>query len=302
MQILITGGTGFIGRRVVRALLQDGHRVSVLSRRTPSEVRKLLTSDVRPVQSLSAINPSIAFDAIINLAGEPVMGKRWSHKRKRELLDSRVGLTSELIDLIERLENKPKTLLSCSAVGYYGHHEASEPQNESCGAGRDFAATLCERWEKVAHRAESQGVRVCIFRTGIVLHPDGGALREMLPVFRLGLGGPMGSGQQMMSWIHVDDIKRIVLHLLNNESLRGVFNATAPNPVSNKDFARTLGAVLKRPAVLPVPGIVLKGMLGESSEMLLYGQAAIPERLREAGFKWQQPELQRALEQLFGKP
>ena len=302
MQILITGGTGFIGRRVVRALLKDGHRVTVLSRKNAREVRKLLTSEVRPVLSLSAINPAIVFDSIINLAGEPVMAKRWSHQRKRQLLDSRVGITNELIDLINRLETRPKALISCSAVGYYGHHNSAQPQNESSEAGRDFAASLCERWEQAALQAESLGVRVCLFRTGIVLHPNNGALHEMLPVFRLGLGGPMGSGRQMMSWIHTDDMTRVILHLLYNDSLRGVFNATSPKPVDNKTFARTLGNVLNRPAILPVPAFVLKAMLGESSTMLLNGQAAMPERLQETGFDWLQPELKPALEQLFIKP
>ncbi|MCW7551263.1 TIGR01777 family oxidoreductase [Endozoicomonas gorgoniicola] len=302
MQILMTGGTGFIGRRVVRALIRDGHRVSVLSRQSPSDVRRLLTSSVRPVQSLNAINPSVAFDAIINLAGEPIMAKRWSHQRKRLLLDSRVGLTGELVDLIERLENRPKTLISCSAVGYYGHHDASEPQNESSTAGSDFAASLCERWEQAARRAESLGVRVCVVRTGLVLHQNKGALHEMLPPFRLGLGGPIGSGNQMMSWIHSDDMTRVITFLLNNESLKGAFNATSPNPVSNREFARALGRALRRPAVIPVPAIVLKLLLGESSAMVTHGQAAIPERLQEAGFTWEQPEINSALRQLLIKP
>ena len=302
MQILITGGTGFIGRRVVRALIKEGHRVSVLSRKSASDVRRLLTSDVRPVKSLTAINPSVAFDAIINLAGEPIMDKRWSHQHKRTLLDSRVGITSELVDLIERMENRPKVLISGSAVGYYGHHDLSEPQNESSVPGSDFAASLCERWEQAARRAESLGVRVCLLRTGIVLHQNNGALHEMLPPFRLGVGGPIGSGKQMMSWIHTDDMTRIITFLLNNDSLRGAFNATAPNPVSNREFAKALGKALRRPAVVPVPGFVLKLLLGESSAMVLNGQAAVPERLQEAGFTWEQPEINAALSQLFLKP
>ncbi|AMO57593.1 NAD-dependent dehydratase [Endozoicomonas montiporae] len=302
MHILITGGTGFIGRRVVRALIRDGHKVSVYSRQSPSDVRRLLTSSVRPVQSFTAINPSTGFDAIINLAGEPIMAKRWSHKRKRLLLDSRVGVTSELVDLIERLETRPQVLISCSAIGYYGHHDISEPQNESSPAGSDFAASLCERWEQSAKRAENFGVRVCIVRTGLVLHQNNGALHEMLPPFRLGLGGPIGSGRQMMSWIHSDDMTRIILFLLNNESLRGAFNATAPNPVSNREFATALGRALRRPALIPVPVIALKLLLGESATMVTNGQAAIPERLQEAGFTWEQPDIDAALKQLLVKP
>lgn len=295
----MTGGTGFIGKRVVQALLKEGHRVSVYSRQPAIDVRKLLTKDVRPVKSLSAINPSVAFDAVINLAGEPIMDKRWNHQRKRVLLNSRVGVTTELIDLIERMENRPKVLISGSAVGYYGHHDLSDPQNESAEVGSCFSASLCERWEQPARRAENLGVRVCIVRTGIVLDQHQGALHKMLPPFWLGVGGPMGSGQQMMSWIHADDMVRIITFLLNNESSQGVFNATAPQPVSNKEFAKTLGAILKRPAILPKPECVLKLLFGESAEMVLNGQAAIPQRLQDAGFTWEYPQLKGALIQLL---
>lgn len=301
MQILITGGTGFIGRRLVAKLLAEGHRISVLTRQDSKTVRKLLSNDIKPVKSLTAVNPSIAYDAVINLAGEGVMEERWSHKRKRTLLDSRVGLTSELIDLLERMENRPKILISASAIGFYGCSEDPFTCNESSSAGTDFAASLCARWEQAAQRAESLGVKVCRVRIGVVLHPDGGALHELLPAFRLGAGGPLGSGRQMMSWVHMDDLVNSLVFLLNHEAAQGVYNATAPTPVSNKEFARTLGRTLRRPSLLKMPGFVLKMALGESSDMLLKGQAVIPERLQEAGFKFEHPELEGALKNLLGK-
>ena len=302
MHILITGGTGFIGRRLVRTLLRDNHRVSVLSRKPASDVRRLLSSKVRPLSSISAINPSVALDAVINLAGEPIVESRWNQQHKRKLLDSRVGLTNELVDFLESMENRPKVLISGSSVDYYGHHDISEPQCESSGAGSGFSASLCKRWEQAARRAENLGIRTCIVRTGIVIHQNNGTLRGRLPVFYLGLGGPIGSGKQMMSWIHTDDMTRVLTFLLYNEALQGVFNATAPNPVNNKAFARALGAALKRPAILPVPAIVIKMLFGESGNTMLNGQAAIPKRLQEAGFIWEQPELKAALNQLFIKP
>ncbi|WP_062268637.1 TIGR01777 family oxidoreductase [Endozoicomonas arenosclerae] len=299
MQILITGGTGFIGRRLVAKLLSKGHRLTVLSRQDAKEVRRLLTSEVKPVKSLSAVNPSVAFDAVINLAGEGVMDERWTPARKRQLLDSRVTLTSELVDLIERMENRPACLISGSAIGYYGGRDDDVRLDESSGTGNDFSAGLCIRWEQAAQRAESLGLRVCQIRTGVVLHPEGGALHEMVPPFRLGIGGPFGSGKQVMSWIHMDDMVNALLFLLESETAQGAYNATAPGAVSNKVFAKTLAATLNRPAFLPMPAVVLKLMLGESSEMLLKGQNVYPEHLLAEGFQFEYPDLKTALSQLI---
>ncbi|WP_422138597.1 TIGR01777 family oxidoreductase [Endozoicomonas sp. ALC020] len=299
MQILITGGTGFIGRRLVARLLSRGHRLTILSRQDSVGVQRLLTPEVSSVKSLTAVNPSVAFDAVINLAGEGVMDKRWTPSRKTQLLDSRVALTSELVDLIERMENRPGCLISGSAIGFYGGRDDAARLDESSGAGDDFASGLCVRWEQAAERAKGLGVRVCLVRTGVVLHPEGGALHEMMTPFRLGIGGPLGSGQQMMSWIHMEDMVNALLFLLENESAEGAFNATAPEAVSNKDFAMALAGTLNRPALLKMPARVLKWMLGESSEMVLKGQNVYPERLMAEGYQFTYPQLKPALTQLI---
>ncbi|MGI9278317.1 MAG: TIGR01777 family oxidoreductase [Endozoicomonas sp.] len=302
MQILITGGTGFIGRRLVAKLLSKGHRLTILSRQDAKDVRRLLTSEVKPVKSLSAVNPSVAFDAVINLAGEGVMDERWTPARKRQLLDSRVTLTSELVDLIERMESRPGCLISGSAIGFYGGREDAARLEESSESGDDFSAGLCVRWEQAAQRAEGLGVRVCLVRTGVVLHPGGGALHEMLPPFRLGIGGPLGSGKQIMSWIHMEDMVNSLLFLLETESAQGAFNATAPEAVSNKEYSKTLAAALNRPAFLTMPAMVLKLMLGESSEMVLKGQNVYPERLLSEGYEFAYPQLKPALAHLIDAP
>lgn len=300
MQILITGGTGFIGRRLVARLLSKGHRLTILSRQDAKDVHRVLSTEVEPVKSLSAVKPSEAFDAIVNLAGEGVMDKRWTPSRKRQLLNSRIALTSELVDLIERMENRPDCLISGSAIGFYGGRDDAARLDESSGAGDDFAAGLCIRWEQAALRAKGLGLRVCLVRTGVVLHPEGGALREMMLPFRLGIGGPLGSGQQMMSWIHMEDMVNALEFLLENDSAEGAFNATAPEAVSNKDFAVTLAGILNRPAFLKMPAMVLRGMLGESSEMVLKGQNIYPQRLIAEGFSFTYPQLKPALTQLIG--
>ncbi|WP_257266401.1 TIGR01777 family oxidoreductase [Endozoicomonas sp. ONNA2] len=299
MQYLITGGTGFIGRRLVHRLLNEGHQVVVLSRRPAKEVRLQLSTRVKPVSSLSAVNPSSYFDAVINLAGEGILDKRWSQARKKILLDSRIGVTSELVDLIERMEKKPGCFISASAIGYYGFSRPTEELDESAPVGSDFAATLCDRWEQVARRVEALGVRTCIVRIGVVLHPGGGALQKMLPVFRLGLGGPIGNGQQIMSWIHMDDMLNALVYLVNHPEMKGVFNAVAPEILTNKAFARELGRALRRPAILSTPEIVLALMLGESAQLLTRGQAVIPGRLQEAGFTFAYPNAKKALASLL---
>lgn len=300
MQYLITGGTGFIGRQLVRRLLDEGHDVVVLSRQSAQGVRAQLSDRVKPVTSLAAVDPSTSFDAVINLAGEGILDKRWSPARKKVLLDSRIGVTTELVDLIERMENKPGCLISASAVGVYGFaHGTSELLDESSDVGSGFAATLCHRWEQAAQRAESMGVRTCLVRIGVVLHPDGGALQKMLPPFRLGLGGPIGDGQQTMAWIHREDMISILLFLASHREACGVFNAVAPEAVNNKAFARALGRAVRRPAMIPVPKCALELMLGESAQLLTEGAPVIPGRLKEAGFSFAYPDIDEALASLL---
>lgn len=299
VRFLITGGTGFIGRRLVKGWLEDRHQVYVLSRQHAREVKRALTGSVQHITSLSAVNPSVYFDAVVNLAGEGIMDRRWSHTRKAELLESRVGITSELVDLMERMESRPGCLISGSAIGYYGSHPSDVRLDEQSGEGADFAATLCARWEQVAKRVEALGVRTCIVRTGVVLHPEGGALQKMLPAFRLGVGGPIGDGQQMMSWIHRDDMVAILHYLINQSGARGVYNATAPEPVSNQVFARELASALGRPGIIRTPSFALKLALGESATLLTEGQAVVPERLLQSGFEFQYPRLKEALSSFF---
>ena len=300
MQYLVTGGTGFIGRRLVQQLISAGHQVTVISRQHAKDVRKLLSFEVKPVRSITAVNPSVYYDAIINLAGEGIMDKRWSASRKRELLDSRVGITLELADLIERMEQKPGRVISGSAVGYYGGAHEAELLDEATPAGNDFAASLCHRWEQATDRISGMGVPVSIIRTGIVLHPGGGALQKMLLPFRLGLGGPIGHGNQMISWIHMDDMVALLLFLIEDTGTHsGVFNATAPNPVSSREFSRALGKAVKRPACIPAPAIAMKLLLGESATLLTEGQAVIPVNAQKAGFKFKYPELVSALNSML---
>nr|MDT0250688.1 TIGR01777 family oxidoreductase [Endozoicomonas sp.] len=299
MQFLITGGTGFIGSRLVHRLLNEGHQVVVLSRQPAKDVRLQLSTRVKPVSSLAAVNPATCFDAIINLAGEGILDKRWRQARKKVLLDSRIGVTSELVDLIERMENKPGCFISASAVGYYGFSRLGEPLDESAEVGSDFAATLCDRWEQTARRIEALGVRTCIVRLGMVLHPGGGALQKMLPVFRLCLGGPIGNGQQIVPWVHMDDLLNALIYLANHPESCGIFNVVAPEIVTNKAFAKALGQAVRRPALLPAPVSVLGLMLGESSKLLTEGQAVVPKRLLDAGFTFAYPDLRKALATLL---
>lgn len=298
MQYLITGGTGFIGSRLVHRLLSEGHQVVVLSRQPAKDVRQQLSTRVKPVSSLSVVNPSMYFDAVINLAGEGILDKRWTKARKKVLLDSRIGVTSELVDLIERMENKPGCFISASAVGYYGSFCSGEPLDESAEVGKGFAATLCYRWEQAVRRIEALGIRTCIVRLGVVLHPSGGALQRMLPVFRLALGGAIGSGRQIMSWIHMDDVLDALRYLVNHPETKGVFNVVSPEILTNKVFAKELGRAVRRPAIVTMPEYVLLLMLGESSQLLTGGAAVIPKRLQDTGFTFTYPNIRKALTSL----
>lgn len=301
MQLLITGGTGLIGRALVQALQAEQWVVTVISRQPPQQVQRYWRTPVKVLPSVAAVDPGELFDAVINLAGEGIMDQRWSPARKQQLLDSRVGLTTELVDLFERMPNRPRRLISGSAIGYYGDHGADQVLTETHPPADDFAASLCQRWEQAAQRAGQLGIPVTVVRTGIVLDPNGGALAKMLPVFRLGLGGVIGNGQQMMSWIHRADMVRVLLFLLTAPEVEGVYNAVAPNPVSNWYFVRQLASVLRRPALLPVPALALRLALGESAHLLSGGQAVYPQRLLEAGFAFDYPDLSAALAGLLGE-
>jgi uncharacterized protein (TIGR01777 family) len=298
MRILITGGTGLIGRHLCKVLQADKHELTVFSR-NPDSVAAKCGARVRAIGSLSEWQPTEAFDAVINLAGEPIVDARWTEQRKQVLWASRVGVTEELVRRIAAAHHKPSVLLSGSAIGYYGGR-GDTMLDEDSGAGADFPARLCVGWEAAAQAAEALGVRVCLSRTGLVLSKEGGLLGRMLPPFRLGLGGRVGDGNQWISWVHIEDYAAMVLRLLRDEQMRGAYNMTAPFPVTNREFTAALAAVLHRPAPFVVPAAVLKLSLGEAAGMLLEGQRVLPKRMQAAGQAIRFEKLEDALKDLLG--
>jgi len=298
MDILITGGTGSIGRVLCRSLSEEGHRLTVLSRK-PEKVKAICGEGVAAIASLAGLSASTHFDAVVNLAGEPIIQAYWTEKRKKQLWDSRVTLTRELVDFIRQAEAKPQVLISTSAVGYYGDGGNRILTEESPGTG-GFAHALCDGWEKAALEVAGLGVRVCIARFGLVLMPHGGLLRNMLPSFRLGLGARLGDGTQWMPWIHCDDLVAMLEWLMERPTLSGVFNAVSPNPVTNAEFTACLARQLKRPAFLFVPGFLLRLAMGEMGGLLLEGQRAKPVQILESGFQFRYETLDSALTEIFG--
>lgn len=292
MHVLITGGTGLIGSALGKQLTSEGHQVTVLSR-SPEKVSQICGTGVRGVGELSALE-SERVDAIVNLAGAPIADRPWTSKRKQVLWDSRVTLTEELVAWLGQRAVKPEVLVSGSAVGWYGDSGAT-PVTEKSSPNPEYTHTLCDAWESAAKRAGSHGIRVCLLRTGLVLAPGGGFLQRMLPPFKFGLGGPIGSGKQYMPWVHRSDMVGIIMLLLSNPDCKGPFNANAPRPVTNHEFVKTLGSTLGRPAVIPLPAPVLKLALGEMSRLLLTGQNAVPQKAQEAGYTFRFTHLEAAL-------
>ena len=291
--ILLTGGTGFIGRILCRELLANGDRITVLSRQSAADVRALC-GRVEALPELAKLEDHKGFDAIINLAGEGIAEKRWSETRKQEIRDSRIELTQQLADVIKTWQQSPQVLVSGSAVGFYGTQgdcevtEATPPHNE-------FTHRLCSDWEQAAMQLAALGVRVCLSRTGIVVGANGGFLQRMILPFKLGLGGKLGSGEQYMPWVHRQDVVEALLWMLNTETASGAYNVVSPSPVTNATFTKTLGSVLHRPTILPAPAMALKLALGEMSGLLLTGQRAIPARLQAEGFEFRFTDLESAL-------
>lgn len=300
MKVFLTGATGFLGRALTLALRRDGHTVLAWVR-SPERARALLGDQAELVSMASGeVGLRVALegcDAVVNLAGEPVLS-RWTAQRRAELRASRVDLTAKLVAALEGTQLRPRVLVSGSAVGFYGDR-GDELLSESSPAGTGFLPGLCAAWEAAARRAEGLGVRVVLVRTGIVLGLDGGALVSMLPPFRLGAGGRIGSGRQRMPWIHVEDWVRVVCAALGDERWRGPVNVTAPEPPTNRDFTRALAGVLAKPALFPVPGFALRLVFGSAASILLESQRAAPARLAELGFVHRFPELSAALRDLL---
>jgi uncharacterized protein (TIGR01777 family) len=293
MKTLVTGGTGFIGSVLTQKLVQQGHSVSVLSR-NPESVKINCGSGVEALSNLKQIKEDDCYDIIINLAGAPIFGAYWTDSRKKVMRDSRIGLTEELIALIARMTVKPKLLISGSAIGYYGDQRDTVLTEESI-ALTDFSHRLCADWEAAAKKAEQYSVRVCLIRTGLVIGHGGGLLQRLLLPFRLGLGGRLGDGKQWMSWIHREDWIKIALTMIADSTMRGVYNATSPNPVTNTEFTQALANCLKRPACFPMPGKLLKTLLGEMSQLILGSQRVMPKRLLEQGFTFQYTDISSAI-------
>jgi len=294
--ILVTGGSGFIGRHFCEAATQLGMQLCVLTRDPESAARKLPDS-VQLISRLSELSADYAPEVVLNLAGEPLADGRWTHRRKQKFYDSRINTTDSLYDFFVNREVAPKLLISGSAIGYYGPGE--QAVDESGGVVDGFSHQLCRTWENSAKRFESLGCRTCYLRTGIVLGEEG-ALARMLPAFKLGLGGPIGSGKQWMSWIHIDDMVKIILHCINNPEIQGAVNATAPNPVTNRDFSATLAAALNRPGYLAMPAIMVKILFGEmGEELLLQGQKVVPAKMLGAGFEFKYANLKVALKNIL---
>ncbi|HBZ7486886.1 TPA: TIGR01777 family oxidoreductase, partial [Klebsiella pneumoniae] len=253
------------------------------------------------LNSLNDITHLNDIDAVINLAGEPIADKRWSEEQKKLLCESRWQITERLSELINASETPPAVFLSGSAVGWYGD-QGQSVVTEDDEPNQEFTHTLCDRWESLAMKAQSEKTRVCLLRTGIVLSPEGGALAKLLPVYRAGLGGPIGNGRQYMPWIHISDMVSAILFLLDDPAQNGPFNMTAPYPSHNEQFAAVLAQILHRPHLLRVPAFVVKALMGEAAVLVLGGQNALPKRLEEAGFGCQFINLEEALRDLLDSP
>ena len=296
MNVVISGASGFIGRRLLKTLTQRGHTLRVLSRHAGTNLPAGVSMSVwDPMKGLAPADALSGADAVIHLAGEPV-AQRWSAEVKRRIRESRVTGTRNLVEAMARLDAKP-ALISASASGFYGSR-GDAPLDESSAPGPGFLAEVCVEWEREAFAAQNFGARVAAIRTGLALDAHGGALERMLPPFRLGIGGRLGDGKQWMPWIHLDDLAGIYTFALENP-VSGPFNGAAPNPVTNSDFTRTLSKVLGRPAIFPVPKVALGVLFGEMAEVLFDSQRVLPKQTEAAGYHFRFPELGAALKDLL---
>ncbi|MCP3033410.1 TIGR01777 family oxidoreductase [Halobacillus sp. A1] len=299
MNIVVTGGTGFVGSKLTEELVQSGHHVYILTRNPDGHENTASTTFVgwlkdeySPWEEL----PSI--DAIVNLAGESLNSGRWTEEKKQSIMQSRIDATEGVLEIIQKLKTKPEALINASAVGYYGQSKTKTFTEETVEPGNDFLANVVVEWEKRAAKAVDLGVRTAYIRFGIVLGEQG-ALPKMAIPYKLMIGGRVGSGEQWVSWIHVDDVVGLIRYAIEHAHVQGPVNGTAPNPKRNKDFGQTLGDVINRPHWIPAPAFALKTALGEMSIMLLGGQSVVPKKAIEYGYEFKYPELEPALQSIL---
>jgi uncharacterized protein len=302
MKIAIAGATGFVGSRLVEQLQAQGHLVTILTRSPQQASNRFPQAQIvgyNPLKSGDWQESISGCDVAINLAGEPIAEKRWTPAQKRAILESRQIGTQKIVEAIAAASVKPSVLINASAIGYYGTSETGR-FDETSPAGSDFLSEICTAWETAAQAASASGTRVVILRLGIVLGENGGALGKMLAPFSAFVGGSIGSGKQWFSWIHRDDVVKLIIKAITDPQMQGSYNATAPNPVRMEDFAQTLGTVMNRPSWLPVPSFVLEAMLGEGAIVVLQGQQVVPTKTLAQGFEFQYPTLKPALVEILG--
>lgn len=296
--VLVTGGTGFVGSRLVEALLDAGHNAIVVSRKPG---RANVPGKAWTVGDFDAIPGDTRIDAIVNLAGEPISNGLWTKAKRQRIIESRTRMIEACLKLTQRLVRRPQVFITASAIGWYGIR-GDEPLDETSEGTACFSRDVCQAIEQAAQRVEASGLRTVMLRIGLVLDRAGGMLGRMLTPFRLGLGGPFGKGQHWMSWVHRDDLVRLIAHCAADPAISGPVNGTAPNPVRNRDFARSLGKALRRPAVIPVPALPLKLTLGQfAEELLLGGQRVHPAKAQASGFAFRYPELDGALSAILSR-
>lgn len=302
MKILFFGGTGFIGRNMTKELLVNGHQVFIVTRnrqKVSNALDKVQIIDWDNKSTLSSLIGLQDIDAVINLAGESLANRRWSDSVKKEILDSRINTTQAIVTAINNRTIQPKVLINASAVGYYGPRQ-DEEISETGTAGQDFLAQVCQEWENEAYKVRSDFVRVVTMRIGVVLGREGALDRMKIP-FKFYIGGALGTGKQWLSWIHINDLTSLLRFVIEHQEITGPINATAPEPVTMKNFCSTLGEVMHRPCWLQVPEWVLRIALGQMAEMLVYGQRIIPKKISDAGFRFRFGKLRSALEDVMQK-
>ncbi|MGD1705036.1 thylakoid membrane protein ThyD [Dapis sp. BLCC M229] len=305
MKVAITGATGFVGSRLVERLHSEGEQILVLTRNT-KKAKRIFPDSAYPNLEIVAYEPKQSgawqksidgCDGVVNLAGAGIADERWNASRKQEIMDSRKLTTEKLVEAIAQANSKPSVLVSGSAIGYYGTSETAT-FDETSNSGNDFLAQVCRAWEAAAQPVKDVGVRLVILRIGIVLG-TGGTVSKMLTPFQLFAGGPIGSGRQWFSWVHIDDLVGLILHSLRHPEIQGIFNATSPNPVRMGEFCQDLGAALNRPSWLPVPDFAIELLLGDGAVVVLEGQKVLPKQTQASGFEYQYPTVKSALKNIL---